>query len=140
MAFHDLHRHLGEEAAAEIPDVTRNLIDEASAYVLFSLTLLDVFGEGDLARRRDEAASRGPEGDLDLLGQARQELEVSPYSARQLIGSIRTAWRLADGPAAGLPPTVPPARSPDCPRHPRPATRELRPSGGRGGRGDRPRG
>ncbi|MEU7730905.1 hypothetical protein AB0B78_37750 [Streptomyces sp. NPDC040724] len=63
----------------------------------------------------------GLEGDLDLLGQARQELEVSPYSARQLIGSIRTAWRLADGPAAGLPPTVPPARSPDCPRHPRPA-------------------
>ncbi|WP_327417777.1 P-loop NTPase fold protein [Streptomyces sp. NBC_01233] len=121
VAFHDLHRHLGEEAAAEIPDVARNLIDEASAYVLFSLTLLDIFGAGDLARRRDEAASRGPEGDLDLLGQARQELEVSPYSARQLIGSIRTAWRLADGPAAGLPPTVPPARSPDCPRHPRPA-------------------
>ncbi|WP_405828909.1 P-loop NTPase fold protein [Streptomyces sp. NBC_00105] len=121
VAFHDLHRHLGEEAAAEIPDVARNLIDEASAYVLFSLTLLDVFGEGDLARRRDEAASRGPEGDLDLLGQARQELEVSPYSARQLIGSIRTAWRLPEGPAGGLPPTVPPARSPGCPRHPRPA-------------------
>ncbi|MFJ6760649.1 P-loop NTPase fold protein [Streptomyces sp. NPDC091273] len=121
VAFHDLHRHLGEEAAAEIPDAARNLIDEASAYVLFSLTLLDVFGEGDLARRRDEAASRGPEGDLDLLGQARQELEVSPYSARQLIGSIRTAWRLPDGPAGGLPPTVPPARSPGCPRHPRPA-------------------
>ncbi|MEU9082830.1 P-loop NTPase fold protein [Streptomyces sp. NPDC048357] len=120
VAFHDLHRHLGEEAAAEIEEAARNLIDEASAYVLFSLTLLDIFGEGDLARRRDEAAARGPEGDLDLLGQARQELEVSPYSARQLIGSIRTAWRLTDGPAAGLPPTVPPARGRDCPRHPRP--------------------
>ncbi|MEU9164559.1 P-loop NTPase fold protein [Streptomyces sp. NPDC048424] len=117
VAFHPLHRNLGEE----LPDAARNLIDEASAYVLFSLTLLDIFGEGDLARRRDEAAARGPGGDLDLLGQARQELEVSPYSARQLIGSIRTAWRLPDGPAAGPPPTVPPARSSDCPRHPRPA-------------------
>ncbi|MFF3672651.1 P-loop NTPase fold protein [Streptomyces sp. NPDC002120] len=121
VAFHDLHGHLGEEAAAEITEAARILIDEASAYVLFSLTLLDIFGEGDLARRRDEAAARGPEGDLDLLGQARQELEVSPYSARQLIGSIRTAWRLTDGAAAGLAPTVPPARSRDCPRHPRPA-------------------
>ncbi|MCX4529146.1 hypothetical protein OG982_26220 [Streptomyces sp. NBC_01551] len=120
VAFHDLRRHLGEEAAAELPEEARELIDEASAYVLFSLTLLDVFGEGDLARRRAAAEARGPEGDLDLLGEARQELEVSPYSARHLIGSIRTAWQLSDGPADGLPPTVPPSRRADCPLHPRP--------------------
>ncbi|MCX4984070.1 hypothetical protein [Streptomyces sp. NBC_00572] len=119
VAFHDLRRHLGEGAAAEVSNEARELLDEASAYALFSLTLLDVFGRGDFARRRDEAAARGPVGALELLGRARQELEVSPYSARHLIGSIRTAWRLPEGPTVGPSATIPAPRSADCPRHPR---------------------
>ncbi|MFI5770931.1 P-loop NTPase fold protein [Streptomyces sp. NPDC051658] len=119
VAFHDLGGHLGQEAAEEVSDEARELLDEASAYALFSLTLLDIFGRRDLARRRDEAAARGPAGALDLLGRARQELEVSPYSARHLIGSIRTSWRLPEGPIGGMPATIPPPRSADCPRHPR---------------------
>ncbi|MEU7389783.1 hypothetical protein [Streptomyces tanashiensis] len=119
VAFHDLGGHLGEEAAAEVSDEARELLDEASAYALFSLTLLDIFGRGDFARRRDEAAARGPAGALDLLGRARQELEVSPYSARHLMGSIRSAWQLPEGPTAGPRVTVPMPRDADCPRHPR---------------------
>ncbi|MFJ7158871.1 hypothetical protein ACIQUQ_28560 [Streptomyces sp. NPDC101118] len=118
VAFHDLGRQLGEDAAADVPDEARALVDEASAYVLFSLTLLDVFGAGDLARRRSEAAARGRAGDLELLGRARQELEVSPYSARQLIASIRAAWQLPDERTARAA-EVPAPRSGDCPRHPR---------------------
>ncbi|MGW1187346.1 P-loop NTPase fold protein [Streptomyces sp. NPDC002559] len=119
VAFHDLRGHLGEEAAAEVSSEARELLDEASAYALFSLTLLDVFGRRDFARRRDAAAARGPAGDLELLGRARQELEVSPYSARHLIGSIRTAWRLPEGPTVGPSASIPAPRSADCPRHPR---------------------
>ncbi|MBD0710257.1 MULTISPECIES: P-loop NTPase fold protein [unclassified Streptomyces] len=119
VAFHDLRGHLSEEAVAEVSDEARELLDEASAYALFSLTLLDIFGRGDFARRRDAAAARGPAGALELLGRARQELEVSPYSARHLIGSIRTAWRLPDAPTAGQPATIPLPRGTACPRHPR---------------------
>ncbi|MEU9854020.1 P-loop NTPase fold protein [Streptomyces sp. NPDC047974] len=119
VAFHDLRGHLSEEAAAEVSDEARELLDEASAYALFSLTLLDIFGRGDFARRRDEAAARGPAGALELLGRARQELEVSPYSARHLIGSIRTAWRLQEGPAANPLAAIPLPRGTECPRHPR---------------------
>ncbi|MEU7514150.1 P-loop NTPase fold protein [Streptomyces sp. NPDC042898] len=119
VAFHDLRGRLGEEAAAEVSDEARELLDEASAYALFSLTLLDVFGRGDFARRRDEAAARGPDGALELLGRARQELEVSPYSARHLIGSIRTAWQLPEGLTAGPAAAIPLPRGTDCPRHPR---------------------
>ncbi|MCB5163754.1 hypothetical protein LG634_02700 [Streptomyces bambusae] len=126
VAFHDLGRQLGEAAAAEVPDEARELMDEVSAYVLFSLTLLDVFGTGDLAHRRSRAAARGPAGDLELLGQARQELEVSPYSARHLITSIRTTWHLPDEHTTGHTTghvtghtALPAPRSEDCPRHPR---------------------
>lgn len=118
VAFHDLRGHLGEEATAEVSDEARELLDEASAYALFSLTLLDIFGRDDFARRRDGAAARGPDGALELLGRARQELEVSPYSARHLIGSIRTAWQLPEGPTAGPPTVIPGPRGADCPRHP----------------------
>ncbi|MEU9861938.1 hypothetical protein AB0D99_13740 [Streptomyces sp. NPDC047971] len=118
VAFHDLRGHLGEESAAEVSDEARELLDEASAYALFSLTLLDIFGRGDFAQRRDGAAGRGPAGDLEQLARARQELEVSPYSARHLIGTIRTAWQLPERPTAGPPAAVPVPRGADCPRHP----------------------
>ncbi|WP_052411874.1 hypothetical protein [Streptomyces sp. NRRL S-118] len=118
VAFHHLGRQLGDDAAAEVPDEARELMDEASAYVLFSVTLLDIFGTSDLARRRSEAAARGSAGDLELLGQARQELGVSPYSARQLITSIRAAWQLPDE-RADRAAEVPAPRTGDCPRHPR---------------------
>jgi hypothetical protein len=80
------------------------------------MTLLDVFGRPDLTRRRAEAG-RSPDGDPDLLAQARQELEISPYSARPLITAIRAAWGLGAAPPEGALPGLPAPRSPSCPRH-----------------------
>ncbi|MFF4572717.1 hypothetical protein [Streptomyces sp. NPDC001410] len=114
VAFYDLEGQLGS-AAQDIPDEVRRLIDEASAYVLFSLTLLDVFGTPDFARRRAAAALR-TDGDPDLLAQARQELAGSPYSARSLIMAIRAAWRVPHH-AGGTVPWIPRPRSSPCPMH-----------------------
>lgn len=76
------------------PGEARSLIDEAAAYAYFSLTLLDIFGDRNFKALRDAAAERGPDGDPELLAEARLELAVSPYSARPLIDAIRRAWGL----------------------------------------------
>ncbi|CAL9418723.1 hypothetical protein SUDANB105_01799 [Streptomyces sp. enrichment culture] len=120
VAFYDLEEQLGTDAAANVPEATRLLIDEASAYVLFSLTLLDVFGRPDFARRREAARRHGPDGDPEMLAQARQELELSPYSARPLITAVRTAWGVASRPAAGTVTTIPAARRSPCALHAQP--------------------
>lgn len=84
----------------QLTDEAGQLIDEASAYVYFSLTLLDIFGTGGLDCRREHAAQQGPDGDPERLAEARQELAISPYSARSLIESIRKAWSLPLGPSS----------------------------------------
>ncbi|MFF8875874.1 hypothetical protein [Streptomyces massasporeus] len=116
VAFYDLEGQLGA-ASAQVPDPSRLLVDEASTYVLFSLTLLDIFGSPDFARRMASAAETSPDGNPDLLAQARQELEVSPYSARSLITAIRAAWGLAvlrPGDATAM---IPRPRSTPCALH-----------------------
>ncbi|MFD9406005.1 hypothetical protein ACFWBN_03120 [Streptomyces sp. NPDC059989] len=80
--------------APELTDAARQLIEEASVYSYFALTLLDVFGSDGFRRRRENAEGRGPDGDPELLAEARRELAVSPYSARPLLTAIRTAWEL----------------------------------------------
>ena len=117
VAFYDLDEQLGSAAAANVPEATRLLIDEASAYVLFSLTLLDVFGRPDFARRRAAAGRRGPDGDPEMLAQARQELEISPYSARPLLTSVRTAWGVASRPGVAAAATIPAPRRSPCALH-----------------------
>ncbi|MFE7448427.1 P-loop NTPase fold protein [Streptomyces griseus] len=97
-AFHQT----GDAAAApehELVDEARHLIDEASAYTYFSLTLLDIFAENGLERRTRQAAQRGPDGNPERLADARQELGVSPYSSRPLIEAIRKAWSLPMSPS-----------------------------------------
>uniref|UniRef100_UPI0015F05FC1 P-loop NTPase fold protein n=1 Tax=Streptomyces sp. WELS2 TaxID=2749435 RepID=UPI0015F05FC1 len=63
---------------------TSRLLVEASAYAYFSLTLLDIFGKEGFTRR-SARASASPDGDPQLLAEARQELAVSPYTARSLL-------------------------------------------------------
>ncbi|MEU7557886.1 P-loop NTPase fold protein [Streptomyces eurythermus] len=72
---------------------TSRLLVEASSYAYFSLTLLDIFGTEGFTRR-SERAYASPEGHPQLLAEARQELAVSPYTARSLLRSIRRAWGL----------------------------------------------
>ncbi|MEU0034684.1 hypothetical protein [Streptomyces sp. NPDC006333] len=99
------------------PDLTsdaRQLIDEASAYAYFSLTLFDIFSTEGLERRTQLAAEHGPDGDPERLADARQELGISPYSARPLIDTVRKAWSLPLGPTTGG--SFPPPAA-DCPRH-----------------------
>ncbi|QTE01509.1 hypothetical protein [Streptomyces cyanogenus] len=119
IAFYDPDQHLGN-AAGGLSDRARSLLQEASTYVLFSLTLLDVFGAPDFARRRAAAALRA-DGDPDILAQARHELEVSPYSARSLIMAIRTAWRVPH-PSGQIVTAVPSPRTAPCSLHPQPAS------------------
>ncbi|MEU2800917.1 hypothetical protein [Streptomyces sp. NPDC007117] len=98
----------------EISSSARQLIDEASTYAYFSLTLLDIFSTDGLERRTQLAAGHGQDGDPERLADARQELGISPYSARPLIDSIRKAWSLPLGPA---PDSRIPASTVRCPRH-----------------------
>ncbi|MER5347841.1 hypothetical protein ABT030_47845 [Streptomyces mirabilis] len=81
----------------------------------FSLTLLEIFGAERLERRSQLAALHGPDGDPDRLAQARQELGISPYSARSLIDSIRKAWSLPLT-SAGIGSSVPLVAA-HCARH-----------------------
>ncbi|MFI6439640.1 hypothetical protein [Streptomyces sp. NPDC050759] len=99
-----------------IPEESRRLIDEAAAYAYLSLTLLDVFGRPGFTQRRMEAARRSPDGNPDLLAEARQELAVSPYSTRPVIDGIRQAWRLEPVSTQGPRPAVmiPPPRGAAC--------------------------
>ncbi|MFE2267144.1 hypothetical protein [Streptomyces griseosporeus] len=117
------HPHLPQPDAATSPDTAarqeltseaRQLIDEASAYAYFSLTLLDIFSTEGLERRTQLAAAHGPDGDPERLADARQELAISPYSARPLIDTIRKAWSLPLAPTAGGGPISSPV---NCPRH-----------------------
>ncbi|KOU77035.1 hypothetical protein ADK57_03915 [Streptomyces sp. MMG1533] len=75
------------------------------------LTLLDVFGRLD-DNGRLAAATRTPDGHLELLAEARQELAVSPYSARVVIDDVRRAWQLERLSTPGPSPVVviPPPR------------------------------
>ncbi|WEV29127.1 hypothetical protein OYE22_31030 [Streptomyces sp. 71268] len=97
--FADQHT---SSALADINDDVRELLDEAAAYAYFSLTLLDVFSTRSLERRIQTAARQGGNGDLERLAEARQELSISPYSARPLINNIRIAWNLPQAPAPAL--------------------------------------
>ncbi len=110
-AFYDTELSPTHEGLSE--DV-RLLIDEASAYTYFSLTLLDIFGISSLARRTEQAAQHGPDGALHRLAEARQELGLSPYSARPLIDSIRKSWSLRLSPTTIRNPT---AGQQTCPDH-----------------------
>lgn len=105
-----------EVAGLSLPDESRALMDEAAAYAYLSLTLLDIFGGPGFTQRRGEALRRSPDGDPDLLAEARQELAVSPYSARPLIDGIRRAWLLDPVSARGPHPTavIPPPRHAAC--------------------------
>ncbi|WP_406367197.1 P-loop NTPase fold protein [Streptomyces sp. NBC_01546] len=85
--------------ALGLAEDARQLIDEASAYAYFSLTLLDIFAEEGYGRRRERAEAQGADGDPELLAEARRELAVSPYSTRPLLSAIRTAWGLSTGTA-----------------------------------------
>ncbi|HWU10542.1 MAG TPA: hypothetical protein VN520_29970 [Streptomyces sp.] len=108
----DLHR----APHPTLPDTARQLIDEAAAYAYFSLTLLDIFGSEGFDRRRQAAEALGTSGDPELLAEARQELGLSPYSARPLISAIREAWSLP----LALNPTVnviPQPRTRPCAHH-----------------------
>ncbi|MGH1554626.1 hypothetical protein ACRAWF_30005 [Streptomyces sp. L7] len=116
----------GPIAHHELSDDARQLIDEASAYAYFSLTLLEIFGAKGLDRRTRRAAEQGPDGDPERLAEARQELGISHYSARPLLDSIRKAWSLPLGPSAN-------GRRPqpvDCPLHPQPTHRPRTPGRG----------
>jgi hypothetical protein len=98
-AFYGTADHPGPVAQHELGDDARLLIEEASAYAYFSLTLLDIFSSEGLERRTRQAAGQGPDGAPERLAEARQELGVSPFSARPLIDSVRKAWSLPLGPA-----------------------------------------
>jgi hypothetical protein len=75
-----------------LPEESRRLVEEAGAYAYFCLTLLDIFGRPDNEGRLTEAGHR--EGHLELLATARQELSVSPHSARTRLDTVRRAWQL----------------------------------------------
>ncbi|MFK0167681.1 hypothetical protein ACIQU5_02630 [Streptomyces sp. NPDC090306] len=106
---------------AGLPADSRLLLDEAAAYVYFSFTLLDVFGRPDFNRRWAEAALRSAGGEPALLAEAREELSLSPYSARPLVDEVRRAWGLAPVTAATADTAAllpGPPRYPQCARHP----------------------
>ncbi|MFI0983596.1 hypothetical protein ACH4SP_42140 [Streptomyces sp. NPDC021093] len=100
--------------ASEIPDEARQVVDEASAYTYFALTLLDIFGEENFEARRRDAADNGLDGYPQRLAEARQELGISPHSARPLIDAVRNAWSLP------LEPGTSPRRFRHCTAHPQP--------------------
>ncbi|MFI8265511.1 hypothetical protein [Streptomyces sp. NPDC085665] len=93
-AFYGATDHPETPADPDLINTTRQLIEEASAYAYFSLTLLDIFSNSGLDRRTALAAAFGREGHLQRLADARQELGISPYSARTLLDGIRAAWTL----------------------------------------------
>ncbi|MER6161196.1 P-loop NTPase fold protein [Streptomyces sp. NPDC001868] len=88
----ELHRLASEEAPAD--DGLRAHWAELSAYMLFAMTMVDVF----VPRRSDEET--GPNrlltdtGRLKQLGAARLELGVSAGSARLALDRLRTSWQL----------------------------------------------
>ncbi|RSO07307.1 hypothetical protein DMH18_25560 [Streptomyces sp. WAC 06783] len=95
------------QVRAELADDARQLIDEAAAYAYFSLTLLDIFSTGQLDHRIRQAFDSGPDGEPERLAEARQELGISPHSARRLLNSIRSAWSLPLSPEDAVRPPHP---------------------------------
>ncbi|MFE9257917.1 P-loop NTPase fold protein [Streptomyces sp. NPDC006879] len=89
-----------DAASNAVPFGTETLAlwQEASACAYFSLTLLQIFGAPDFDNRYEAARndrSNAMSGDPQRLAEARQELAVSPFSARILLDDIRAAWDLA---------------------------------------------
>lgn len=79
-----------------LSEQTLALLEEASAYVYFGLTLLHIFASPDFTRRKTAADLRSPRADgIQPLAEARQELAISPHSARVIISDVRAAWGLA---------------------------------------------
>ncbi|MFD9062275.1 AAA family ATPase [Kitasatospora purpeofusca] len=78
-----------------LPDEALMLWQEASACAYFSLTLLEIFGTPNFELLRSRAADGGRDGKPQRLAEARQELAVSPHSARIMLDDIREAWGLA---------------------------------------------
>ncbi|MFD8916108.1 P-loop NTPase fold protein [Streptomyces sp. NPDC059575] len=113
--FEGVDSHADPAPDRELSDEARQLVDEASAYAYFSLTLLEVFGEKGLKHRASRARAFGADGAPERLAEARQELAISPYSARTLINSIRMAWELPLSPASRL--DLPAPRRARCSRH-----------------------
>ncbi|MFH9266970.1 hypothetical protein ACH4KN_22380 [Streptomyces sp. NPDC017546] len=107
---------LRNEPHPALPGIARQLIDEAAAYAYFSLTLLDIFGREGFDRRRRAAEALGTNGDPELLAEARQELGLSPYSARPLISAIREAWSLPLQPQSSAS-AIPAPRTRRCTLH-----------------------
>ncbi|MFB6715653.1 hypothetical protein [Streptomyces sp. NPDC056358] len=99
----------------DLTDDARHLVDEASVYAYFSLTLLDIFSISGLENRTEQAAEHGLDGDLERLAEARQELGISPHSARPLIDAIRKAWSLPLGPSTNS--RIPQQRTSYCNTH-----------------------
>lgn len=114
LAFHTTTRT--DDSGDDVLGEARQLIDEAAAYAYFSLTLLEIFSTPGLERRKKAAARRSPYGSPDSLAEARQELGISPYSARALITSIREAWCLPTQPSYRH--IIPSPRNADCSVHP----------------------
>ncbi|MFB8024646.1 MULTISPECIES: P-loop NTPase fold protein [unclassified Streptomyces] len=85
-----------------LTDSSRQLIDEATVYSYFSLTLLEILTAPGLDRRSEDALQQGSYGAHECLAEARRELTISPYSARTLITRIRKAWSLNDGPSINI--------------------------------------
>lgn len=85
-----------------LTDSSRQLIDEATVYSYFSLTLLEILTAPGLDRRSEDALEQGSYGAHECLAEARRELAISPYSARTLITRIRKAWSLNDGPSINI--------------------------------------
>lgn len=121
-------QHLSTVGA--LPAETRELMDEAAGYAYFSLTLLGIFGRDPFNAPLAAAAVHGPDGDPELLAQARLELAISPHSARRLIDGIRVAWGLPSPAIDPLLAAVPPPRNRACPRHHR-STRNASRGAGR---------
>ncbi|WP_326680934.1 hypothetical protein [Streptomyces sp. NBC_01237] len=117
LAYHPLTGHRpGSDTSDTLSEDAHQLIAEASAYAYFSLTLLDIFSTTGFDERLKQAQAQGFPGEPERLAEARQELGISPYSARTLITDIRKAWSLALSPEPSGP--IPPQRSARCAIHP----------------------
>ncbi|MFF1918588.1 hypothetical protein ACFVYE_45200 [Streptomyces sp. NPDC058239] len=108
--------HRGHLTSDTLSEDAHQLIAEASAYAYFSLTLLDIFSTTGFDERLKQAQAQGFPGEPERLAEARQELGISPYSARTLITDIRKAWSLPLSPDPSGP--IPPQRSARCAIHP----------------------
>ncbi|MFJ3594870.1 P-loop NTPase fold protein [Streptomyces sp. NPDC090231] len=117
LAYHPLTGHRPVPNTSDtLSEDTHQLMAEASAYAYFSLTLLDIFSTTGFDERLKQAQTQGFPGEPERLAEARQELGISPYSARTLITDIRKAWSLPLSPDPSGP--IPPQRTASCTIHP----------------------